>query len=279
MSEFVKSFMLGKATITSINIGEIYLPMQNYMNVPRTVFDGRDDLQGFAEQTTIPIQMFHIQLPHTSVLVDAGIYDVVSEPQYAIPDYDPPPSLIDSLHTLGIHPQDIEHVIITHSHWDHFNGTTVEENGQYVPQFPNAKYYLGRADWEHIEEDRLDPNELAFRSLQVLYDHDVLELVDGDLDVIKGIEIIATPGETPGHQIVRVHSEGQTVYCLGDLYHHAVELDHPEWAVSWAHHTIFASRDKFMELAIQDNALLVAAHILGIGRLKTEDARVMWSAV
>lgn len=278
MSESVKSFTLGKATITIINIGDIYLPMLTHMNVPASEIVKHDKLHGFAEQTTIPIQFFHIQLPHTSVLVDAGIYDVESDPQYAIPNYDPPPSLIDSLNSLGISPDDIDHVVITHCHWDHFNGTTIQNDGKYVPQFPNATYYVGRPDWDHLEDNRNDPQELESRTLQALYDHGVLELVDGDRKIAEGIDIMATPGETRGHQIVRIHSEGQTLYSLGDLYHHAVELDHPEWAVSWAHNKIFASRDRFMEGAIKERAVIVATHILEVGQLDA-DGHVTWDEI
>jgi glyoxylase-like metal-dependent hydrolase (beta-lactamase superfamily II) len=279
MSEFVKSFTLGDATISVINIGDIYLPMANHMNVPTSEFVGHDDLHGFMEQVHIPIQMFHIQLPHTSVLVDAGIYDVMAYPEYAIPDYTPPASLIEGLAELGIQAKDIEHVIITHRHWDHFNGTTVEENGQYIPQFPNATYYLGRPDWDRAEEDLKNPQSVEYRTLQVLQDHGILELVDGDLKIIEGVEIMATPGETRGHQIVRIDAEGHTLYCLGDLYHHAVELDHPEWAVSWARDTIFASREIFKKRAREDQAQFVATHIVGVGKFNEGGGNITWTAI
>lgn len=280
MSEFVRSFNLGKATISIINIGDIYLQMADKMNVPKSEIAGQDNLHGFLEQETIPVLIFHIQLPHTSVLIDAGILDVTSDSEFAISDYVQPPSLMDSLSELSIQPEDIEHVIITHRHWDHFNGTTVERNGEYVPQFPNAKVYLGRPDWDDAQEDLKDPQSLDSRTFGVLHEKGVLELIDGDLEIAKGIEIIATPGETPGHLIVRVHSEGQTLYSLGDLYHHVVEVDHPEWAVSWvwSDSAIIASREAFMKRAISDQALLVATHIIPIGQIQGNGGKVTWES-
>ena len=280
MSESVRTIKVGQAVVSIIHIGDIYLPLADHMNITRADLKSRDDLHGLAEQDTIPIQFFHIQLPHTSVLVDAGVYDVDSDPQYAIPNYVPPPSLVDSLNEIGIQPEDIDHIIITHAHWDHFNGTTVEDKGQFIPQFPNATVYLGRADWEATETARQDAHSVESRTLQVLHDSGRLQLVDAQLDVVDGIQIIPSPGETRGHQIVRVHSDGETLYCLGDLYHHLSEFVEPDWMVTWAdNEAIIDSRHALSKRAFAENALLVATHITLIGKLRDTGERIIWEPI
>jgi glyoxylase-like metal-dependent hydrolase (beta-lactamase superfamily II) len=52
-------------------------------------------------------------------------------------------------------------------------------------------------------------------------------LVEGDHDVCDGVSLIHTPGETEGHQIVRVQTSDGRVYILGDLVHWAIELEDP----------------------------------------------------
>lgn len=107
-----------------------------------------------------------------------------------------------------------------------------------------------------------------------------MALVDGNRDLGHGVQIIAAPGETPGHQIVRIHSEGETFYCLGDLYHHPVEFLHPERMVSWTEsESEFASRKALKKPALTENAFVVATHIPGIGRLKRKDSDVIWESV
>lgn len=276
----MRQIKLGQATVTVINLGDIYLPLAGYLGVPETDLASRRDLHGLADQTTLPILGVHIQLPHTSLLVDAGIYDVETDPDYALPDYTPPPALVDQLLEAGIGLDTIEHVIITHRHWDHFNGTTHEVDGQILPRFPNATYYLGRPDWERAEQPLQDPNSLESRTLKVLHQRGVLQLVDGDVDVVAGITIFAAPGETRGHQIVRVQSESETLYCLGDLYHHPVEFTQPDLKVSWANaETIMASRQALTTRALDENALLVATHIPAIGRLRATAKGVDWETV
>ena len=93
MSGFIRSITLGQAKVTIINIGDIYLPLISNMNIPETELAARDDLLGLIEQRTVPIHCIHIQLPQTSVLVDAGVYDIKPDSEYAIPNYHPPPLL------------------------------------------------------------------------------------------------------------------------------------------------------------------------------------------
>jgi len=63
--------------------------------------------------------------------VDANDYRATMTPdsQYALPDYTPPPAIPDQLTSLGVHPDDITHMVITHAHWDHFAGTTTLADG------------------------------------------------------------------------------------------------------------------------------------------------------
>jgi hypothetical protein len=91
--------------------------------------------------------------------------------------------------------------------------------------------------------------------------------------------IIAAPSESPGHQLVRVHSQGQTFYCLGDLYHHPVEVEVPTWMATWANpDTNISSRQSLVEAALAEDALLVAAH-MPIGRLQSTLSGIKWVEV
>src|SRR5262249_43968367 len=153
---------------------------------------------------------------------------------FAPPDYQPPPDLGAQLARIGARPEAIDHVVITHSHFDHYSGIIQVSGGQDMPHFPRACHYLGRADWDRAQAALQDPASLEGRTLALVQQHGLIALVEQRHDLGDGVEIIAAPGETPGHQIVRIHSEGQTLYCLGDLYHHPVEVDHPDWMVHWA---------------------------------------------
>jgi glyoxylase-like metal-dependent hydrolase (beta-lactamase superfamily II) len=213
-----------------------------------------------------PSQSVHIALPGASILVDANDYPqaIAMEPSFLPPNYTPPPGITEQLASIGIRSEDITHLVITHAHFDHYMGITIELNGSYIPRFPNARVYLGRPDWElpETQKDLRDPDSMDSRTLGAIERLGLLEPVEGKRDLVPGVRIIAAPGETPGHQIVLVHSQGQTLYCLGDLFHHPVEVEHPTWMVKWADaNANVASRRALIEAALQEDALLVAAHM------------------
>lgn len=237
----------------------------------------------FNQPLKTPFQCVHIRLPHASILVDASSYPLPDSPyaKFALPQYQPPPGLLAQLAGVGVKPEEVTHVVFTHWHWDHHSGATLERGDHYVPCFPNARHYLGRADWESEATQKAlrDPNAIEGRTLAVLHQRGLLDLVEGNHELCSGVRIIAAPGESPGHQIVRVHSERRTLYCLGDLYHHPVEVEQPAWSTRWADaKASLSSRQSLAETALTEQALLIAAHISGVGRLHRTPSGVVWSA-
>ena len=279
-----RTINLGAAQITIMNTGDLCITLSEIMNVPESEWRPRyADVLG--QPHVFPSQCVHIALPDASLLVDANNYALSAPPgyPYAMPEgYQPPPDLLAQLRERGISPQDITHVIITHAHFDHYAGVTREHDGQYVASFPNARYYLGKADWEYAEtqEALRDPESADSRTFGVLQRAGLLELVEGDRDITPHVRVVAAPGESPGHQIVRVASDGQVLYCLGDLYHHPVEVEHPAWMSQWDDvPTNVASRSALAEAAVAENALLIAAHIPTVGRLERNANSFRWVSV
>ncbi len=282
MADKIRTFHLGSATISVINVGDIRFRLAETISVPES--EWRPRYGDIFEQTfTFPSQCVHVALPGASVLVDACDFALSFPPDspYFQPRYQPPPGLIDQLREEGIHPGDITHLIITHAHFDHYSAVTTQRDGYYIPAFPNASCFLGQADWENLgtRQALQDPDSLDSHTFGVLHRLGLLQLVEGNRELLPGVRIIAAPGESPGHQIIRVHSEGQTLYCLGDLYHHAVEVEQPDWMAEWASREAnIASRRALAYAALAENALLVAAH-MPVGRLERTASGVSWVTV
>ena len=277
-----RTILVGDATITIINAGDMMFSIAETLAVPESEWR---PLYGSTLEVPrpFPCQCVHIALSGASILVDVNDYALAMSlsPSYLPPNYAPPPGVVEQLLSRGIHPEDITHLVITHAHFDHYTGTTLERDGSYIPRLPNARVYLGRADWDWSETQNAlrDPDSLDSHTFGVLHKLGLLELVDGDLDLTPEVRIIAAPGESPGHQLVRVHSQGHTLYCLGDLFHNPVEVEQPAWMVKWADaYANFTSRQALIKAALQENALLVAAH-MPIGRLEGTPASPRWVAV
>ena len=263
--DYLRSIQLGAAAITLINVANLQASFTE---------DGHT--------VEIPMQCVLIQLAGSNTLVDASLYELPPDSPYAIPGYQPPPGLLARLVEISVQPDQIDHVIITHAHFDHINGLTEPGDNGYMPCFPNARYYLGRGDWDSpdTQHEFEDAYSLASRTLAVLHRKGLLELVAAKRDLNDSIQIIPAPGESPGHQIVRVHSQGETLYCLGDLYHDAHEVEHPESMAYWTDTSaMLDSRTTLANSALAENALLTATHIPGFGRLEPTTSGVVWRAV
>ena len=281
MAKNPRTLALGAATVTIVNVGDSLWRLADELPVPESEWRPRY-AAAFERPLLFPSQCVHVRLPAASLLVDASLYDYPPGSPQRPPGYAPPPDLSAQLAAVGVRPDDVTHLVLTHLHPDHYNGATIERDGDDWPRFPNARCLIGRADWEQpeIQQALADPVSLESRTLGVLRRSGLLEPCDGDRDLVPGVRIIAAPGESPGHQIVRVHSTDQTLYCLGDLYHHPVEVEQPTWMSEWCDPAAnLASRQALASAALAERVLLVAAHIAGVGQIERTASGVAWVPV
>lgn len=259
---------IGDARVTIFNAGDMRADLSVWLCVPPSQA-APEHAALFKQPLALPMQNIHIQLGDASVLVDASRWGFGDDSIFKLPGYTPPPPLREQLRAAGIAPESITHVVLTHAHFDHFNGLCGWPDAPALA-FPNAFHYLGRADWasEEVQRDLNSADTLITASFGALMKAGLLMRSHGDLQIAPGISLHAAPGETPGHQIVRVHSRGAALYCIGDLIHHPVELERPDWQVFWCDpEANTRSREHVFGAAQQEQALLVATHIPGIGRI------------
>lgn len=274
---------VGEARVSLLNAGDMRLILARELDVPESLWRPQYG-ELFETPDICPSLSVYIEYGDARVLVDANDYRGTMTPdsEYALDDYTPPPPIPDQLASLGVQPDDITHVVITHAHWDHFAGVTSPTGDGYAPTFPQASVYLGASDWNDAETQAAlqDATSLEARTLGVLHARGKLRLVNGPERIAEGIEILPAPGETPGHQIVRIQSAGETVYVVGDLFHHAVEVEHPDWMVGWADAaSMRATRDWLLRDALASDALLIAAHIAAPGRIARDGDSLRWNDV
>ena len=134
-----------------------------------------------------------------------------------------------SLADLGIRVEEVTTVVLTHLHFDHV-GWAVSPDAS-SPTFANARYLVDRADWTHWESsrhpDRAD-HERAFRKRAFpLEELEVLQLIEGEVQVADGVRTLPTPGHTHGHQSVLLESGGERGIVTGDVFHSVLQFAEP----------------------------------------------------
>ena len=131
----------------------------------------------------------------------------------------------------GFPPEKVDTVICTHLHVDHVGWNTRKVDGRWVPTFPNARYVMARADYDHWSQVA-DPDAAAIfgDSVQPVFDAGLVDLVEARHQIGPELRLLPTPGHTPGHCSVTISSDGEEAVITGDLMHHPSQCMHPEWS-------------------------------------------------
>ncbi|MBN1663248.1 MAG: MBL fold metallo-hydrolase [Deltaproteobacteria bacterium] len=170
-----------------------------------------------------------IRTPQATILVETGMGDKVTPEMAALNNVHlsrPDGWLLDSLATQGISPNDVDIVLLTHLHSDHSGGSTRIIDGELVPTFPRAQYWVQEREWEdaHHLNERTRGTYFGF-NYDPLEQAKQLRLLNGDASVTQGVRLVTAPGHTRGLQIVTIESGGQTAVFLGDaaFFHWQIE--------------------------------------------------------
>ena len=130
-----------------------------------------------------------------------------------------PEGALLALRRLGIRPEEVDVVLSTHLHWDHAGGFTRRtEGGRLEVTFPKAKHFVQRAEWDFALD--CDPRSRAAYledDFVPVADAGLVEFVDGDAEVLPGVELRLTGGHTPGNQVVIFRAGEIAVAMTGDL--------------------------------------------------------------
>ena len=147
---------------------------------------------------------------------------------------DQPATIHQELAALGIAPEEIDVVILTHLHFDHAGGSTrLDDAGRPVPSFPRARHLVQRAEYGNARyPSKLDKGTYFNENLIPLEEAGLWELLEGDTVVMPGVETIVTPGHIPWLQIVRFESRGRVAVVASDLIPSSLHL-RPAWNTAY----------------------------------------------
>jgi len=218
------------------------------------------------------------------VLIETGVGDKEGHRRAASPTSEG--TLLSDLWVLDVKPEDIDVVINTHLHADHCGwNTRLNDAGNIVPTFPNARYLIQQGEWEAATHpnERTRATYLA-ENLLPLEEAGVLELIDGEHSVTPEITVVDTRGHTEDHASVVLASGGETAIYIGDMIQHHIQLERTAWVSAFDLLPLVSmdTKKRIVERAIRERALVISVHeaFPGLGRMTmTEDGKKRWEAI
>jgi len=226
---------LGDARLTLLNGGNFRLDGGAMHGVvPKTLWSKlvSCDALNRCEYTT------HCLLVETGgkrVLVETGNGDKFSPKLKDIYGIDHDRAIGSALAEVGLSPDDIDVVVMTHMHFDHSGGTTRQTaSGGYEPVFRRARHIVQRREWEDATRphERNRANYLQ-ENIGPLGEAGLLQVVDGEAEIAPDVRVVPTPGHTAGHQSVLIGpADGPKALFLGDVVPTAVHVKLP-WVMAY----------------------------------------------
>ena len=154
------------------------------------------------------------------IVCETGIGTKLSEKRAQQVALREPEGLLHALRRLGIQPDEVDAVVTTHLHWDHAGGLTRrDELGALQLTFPKAKHFIQRSEWDFaLEPDVRSRASYVIDDFTPLADgHKAVEFLDGDAEVLPGVQIRHVGGHTPGSQVLILRSGELACAVTGDL--------------------------------------------------------------
>ena len=219
-------------------------PISLYPDVPDSLWNAL----GLKDGVPSSMSCFLLKTEGKVILLDAGLGAPFSQ-------------LFPKLKELGVAPEELHLIYITHLHPDHIGGLL--KDGQVA--FPKAHVYVNRVEAEAWQAMEGDNGKQAKGVLEAYKDR--LHLFEAGDTLEGGVKTIAAYGHTPGHTVFQKDS----ILVIADLIHGAaLQLEHPEYCPSYDMDADAArqSRLKILEYARANNLTMYGMHLPAPGSIK-----------
>ncbi|HEC43388.1 MAG TPA: MBL fold metallo-hydrolase [Bacteroides sp.] len=175
-------------------------------------------------------------------------------------------SLTGSLNALGLTPDDITDMVLTHLHFDHCGGSIKynEDKSELLTVFPNAQYWASNKQWDLAQNpNKLEGASFLKENVDPIKDKGQLKLFDGELDLTPSIQLRQFDGHTEGQAIALVHYNGKTIVNNADLIPLVGNIS-MSWVCGYDTQPIVSLKEKadFLKESLENNYIYYFYHDL-----------------
>lgn len=227
---------IGPYTLHAIETGRFGLDGGAMFGIiPKPLWEQRI---GADARNRIPLHMrcLLLQGADRCILIDTGLGDKYGDKFADIYAVDHELATLDgSLAQVGVSPEDVTDVILTHLHFDHCGGSTRRgPDGALALTFPNAQHYVQQAHWDWAQTPNVrEKGSFLDENLAPLEASDQLQFTDGPEALFPGITVHPVHGHTEAQQTVKISDGGEnTLVYVADLLPTTAHLA-PVWNMAY----------------------------------------------
>ena len=162
----------------------------------------------------------------------------------------------------GVSAADVTIVVNTHLHFDHAGGNTTLAGDRTLPTFPNARYFVSRAELEHAEQPtERDRASYVAENWKPLLASGQLEPKEANYEVVPGLTMETVAGHNRSMQCWRLQRNGTTMFGFADLIPMRAHLRLP-WIMGYDLYPVetLAAKKRLLPEAARNNWLCVFYH-------------------
>ena len=230
-----------KVTWIQDNEGEKLMPRDLFSDASDSLYESLNMPAGIPAS----VSTFLVQVESQYILFDAGLGAFGGQ-------------LMNRLAALGVNPDSIGIVYLTHFHMDHIAGLVAKDSvGADVKAFKNAAVFVGQVEYDAWMND-IPKNDMQ-KNVMALYKDSLHLFAFGDT-LPHGVLAMDAVGHTPGHTAFQLSN----LLVVGDLMHgYALQKDHPEINSNYDMDKVKSaeSRKRLMQYARENKLLMAGMHL------------------
>ena len=249
--------VIGDALVTAVNDGTFQASFDLIVGIGHSECERLEKAAFRPVPPKMTMNAFLVQMAGRRVLIDTGC-GVSMGPTLGM--------LTDNLRSMGIEPDDIDTVLMTHLHPDHVNGL-IDEHGQAV--FPKAEIVVNEAELNFFRDpdspSRSPPETLDFfegaRLATAPYADRIRTVRDGS--VLPGVTAVTQAGHTPGQTAWLIESGSDSLMIWGDVVHMPnLQMAAPQagTVLDVDRGQAIATRKRALEMAATDQIRVAGTH-------------------
>ncbi|MGJ7912869.1 YtnP family quorum-quenching lactonase [Neobacillus sp. LXY-1] len=211
-------------------------------------------------QIELPTDPIFIQVDGKNCLVESGLgKGKLTEKQLRNFGVTKESNLEASLESLGLSPEEIDYIFMTHMHFDHACGLTKLVDGEYVSVFPNAKIITSKVEWDEMRSPNIRSKNTYWKENWEAIANQVEPFEEKW--TMGPITMVHTGGHSNGHSILMIEDGGEMAIHMADLmatHAHQNVL----WVMAYDDYpmdSIYA-KEKWQQYAMEKNAWFTFYH-------------------